>query len=271
MNQAMANHTTVLIAEDEALIRTELARLVQLCWPEARIIALAQDGAEAFALWQQHEPEVMFLDIQMPEMSGLEVAAAIHEASGDAVKTRQTATQIVFITAYNEHAIAAFDAGAIDYLLKPVKEERLRTCIARLTQRALHNEIHNTAPDMNAMLREIKAALGHSKEPLRWLSASVGQQIKLIAVEDVLFFQSDNKYTRVVTANSEALIRKTMKELQDELDEKLFAQIHRSTIVNLRAIDSVLRDVDGKGNIRLKGSKEVLAVSSTFMARFRQL
>jgi DNA-binding LytR/AlgR family response regulator len=263
---------TVLIAEDEPLIRAEIVRLIGLCWPSAQIVAVAAEGAEALALWRAHRPQVLFLDIQMPEMTGLEVAQQlVTELDGVPVP------HLVFITAYNEHAVAAFDAGAIDYLLKPVKEERLRQCIARLEGR-LGLGLGNSTPDlrqgMSHLLLQLQTALQQNapreKEPLRWLSATVGQQIKLIAVDDVLFFQSDNKYTRVVTASYEAFIRKTMKELLSELDGKLFAQVHRSTIVNLRAVDSVVREADGKGSIRLKGSTEALAVSAAHMGLFRE-
>jgi DNA-binding LytR/AlgR family response regulator len=271
---------TVLIAEDEPLIRAEIVRLIGLCWPGAQIVAVAAEGAEALALWRAHRPQVLFLDIQMPEMTGLEVAQQlVTELDGVPVP------HLVFITAYNEHAVAAFDAGAIDYLLKPVKEERLRQCIARLEGRlglgagsGLGLGLGNSTPDlrqgMSQLLRQLQTALQQNapreKEPLRWLSATVGQQIKLIAVDDVLFFQSDNKYTRVVTASYEAFIRKTMKELLAELDGKLFAQVHRSTIVNLRSVDSVVREPDGKGSIRLKGSTEALAVSAAHMGLFRE-
>jgi DNA-binding LytR/AlgR family response regulator len=267
---------TVLIAEDEPLIRAEIVRLISLCWPSAQIVAVAAEGTEALTLWRVHRPQVLFLDIQMPEMTGLEVAQQlVTELDG------VPAPHLVFITAYNEHAVAAFDAGAIDYLLKPVKEERLRQCIARLEGRwglGAGTGLGNSTPDlrqgMSQLLHQLQTALQQNapreKEPLRWLSATVGQQIKLIAVDDVLFFQSDNKYTRVVTASYEALIRKTMKELLAELDGKLFAQVHRSTIVNLRAVDSVVREADGKGSIRLKGSSEALAVSAAQMGLFRE-
>jgi DNA-binding LytR/AlgR family response regulator len=258
------NTTRILIAEDEPLIRSEIIRLLNTHWPKATIIAEAEDGAEAIDLWEQHKPDVALLDIQMPGITGLEAARMIHaQAKG--------ATQIVFITAFNEHALAAFDAGAVDYLLKPINEARLIDAIKRIEQRWQNS---NAAPgDLNAVLSQLTAMVGkpQKKEPLKWISASVGNQIKLITIDEVVFFQSDNKYTRVALPTSDAFIRKPLCELADELDAKQFKQVHRGTVVNMNAVASVTRDGTGRGTIKFKQHKETVDVSAAYMEVFRAL
>jgi DNA-binding LytR/AlgR family response regulator len=258
------NTPRILIAEDEPLIRSEIIRLLNIHWPQATIVAEAEDGAEAIDLWGQYKPDVALLDIQMPGITGLEAARMIHaQAKG--------ATQIVFITAFNEHALAAFDAGAVDYLLKPLNEVRLKDAIKRIEQR---RQISDTAPgDLNAVLSQLTALVGkpQTKEPLKWISASVGNQIKLITIDEVVFFQSDNKYTRVVLPTSDAFIRKPLRELADELDAKQFKQVHRGTVVNMNAVASVTRDGTGRGTIKFKQHKETVDVSAAYMEVFRAL
>ena len=252
-----------VIAEDETLLRDALVQLLGEVWPELEIVAACEDGAGALEAIAAHQPQVAFLDIRMPGLSGLEVAAAAAEAS--------PATQTVFVTAYDQYAIDAFNKGAVDYLLKPVARERLAATVQRLKTRLAAGQ-----PDpavLGALLRQLGQALPSvSKEPpLVWLTASAGAETRLIMVDDIAYFQSDTKYTVVMTAQGEALLRKPIRELLDVLDPALFKQIHRSTIVNLKAIASISRDEAGRGIVRLKTRPETLAVSQPFMALFRNM
>ena len=252
-----------VIAEDETLLRDALVVLLGEVWPELQIVAACDDGGSALEAIAQHQPEVAFLDIRMPGLTGLEVAAALPEASPK--------TQAVFVTAYNQYAIDAFDRGACDYLLKPVGRARLAATVQRLKGR-----IGSGAHDARA-LAELVARLGQaipnsSKEPpLVWLTASAGAETRLIMVEDIAYFQSDTKYTVVMTAAGEALLRKPIRELLDVLDPAIFKQIHRSTIVNLRAVASITRDEAGRGVVKLKTRPETLSVSQPFMSLFRNM
>ncbi len=255
--------TKCVIAEDETLLRDALVQLLGEVWPELDIVAACDDGGSALEAIALHQPEVAFLDIRMPGLTGLEVAAALPEAS--------PGTQAVFVTAYDQYAIDAFEQGAVDYLLKPVGQARLAATIGRVKAR-----IANGTRDAQA-LAELVARLGQgipntSKEPpLVWLTASAGAETRLIMVEDIAYFQSDTKYTVVMTAAGEALLRKPIRELLDVLDPTMFKQIHRSTIVNLRAVASVTRDETGRGIIRLKTRPETLSVSQPFMSLFRSM
>jgi DNA-binding LytR/AlgR family response regulator len=257
------NAPTILIAEDEELIRAEVARLTQHHWPQARVVATVEDGDSALAAWEQYAPDVAFLDIQMPGCTGLEVARSIFAA--------QSKTQVVFLTAYNEHAIAAFDAGAFDYLLKPVKDARFAQTVRRLNEAMRQPQA--TIAGLENLLDRLTQAFGQPlpKASLKWISASSGNQIKLIDLEDVYFLQSDNKYTRVVYRDGEALIRKPLRELIAELDGDRFKQVHRASVVNLNAVASIHRDGLGKGQIRFKQSKEVVDVSAVYMGLFKAL
>jgi DNA-binding LytR/AlgR family response regulator len=252
-----------VVAEDETLLREALIALLAQAWPELEIVAACDDGGSALEAIAQHQPQVAFLDIRMPGLSGLEVAAALPEASA--------LTQAVFVTAYDQYAIDAFDQGAVDYLLKPVSPARLAATVQRLKAR-----MAGGAPDAQA-LAELVTRLGRaipaaSKEPpLVWLTASVGTETRLIMVEDIAYFQSDTKYTVVMTAAGEALLRKPIRELLDVLDPAIFKQIHRSTIVNLRAVAAIVRDETGRGQVRLKTRPETLAVSQPFMSLFRNM
>lgn len=255
--------TKCVIAEDETLLRDALVQLLGQVWPELEIVAACDDGGSALEAIAWHQPEVAFLDIRMPGLSGLEVAAALPQAS--------PRTQAVFVTAYDQYALDAFDRGAVDYLLKPVARERLAATVQRIRAR-----MASGAYDAGA-LAELVARLGQtipntSKEPpLVWLTASAGAETRLIMVEDVAYFQSDTKYTVVMTAAGEALLRKPIRELLDVLDPAMFKQIHRSTIVNLRAVAAVSRDETGRGMLRLKTRPETLAVSQPFMSLFRNM
>ena len=252
---------TCIVAEDEALLRHALVAELKRAWPALRIVAECEDGASAVEALAEHQPDVAFLDIRMPGLTGLEVANAAADAS--------PRTRIVFVTAYDQYAIDAFERGAIDYLLKPVKPERLDATVARL-------QAQDTLPDA-ATLAALLDRLGAmpdpagSPEPLTWLTASAGRETRLVLVDEVIYFHADQKYTTVVTADGEALLRTPLRELLPRLDPATFKQIHRSTIVNLKAVAGILRDDSGRGTLRLKNRPETLAVSQPFMALFKQM
>ena len=243
-----------LIAEDEPLLREQLKKRLAEAWPDLVVAAEAAHGGQAVAMFDADPVDVAFLDIRMPVMSGLDVARAIGERA-----------HVVFITAYDEYAIAAFEEGAVDYVLKPVSPERVARVVARLKARL-------SAPplDLEALLAQLRA-----REPgaqhLKWIRASLGNSMRMLQVDDVLYFQSDDKYTKVVTADGEALIRKPIRDLFDELDPEAFWQIHRSTIVALRAIASVERDWRDQPVITVRGRTEKLVVSRTFAHRFKAM
>lgn len=254
---------TCVIAEDEALLRDALVALLAEEWPALRIVAACDDGGAALEAIATLRPDIAFLDIRMPGLTGLEVAAGALEAS--------PATQVVFVTAYDQYAIDAFDKGAVDYLLKPVSRERLAATMQRIKARARFEVA--PAPDLARLLEQLSGALPPLSKapPLVWLTASAGRDTRLIMIDDVAYFQADTKYTVVATADGEALLRKPIRELLDGLDPNIFKQIHRSTIVNLKMVASVTRDDTGKGTLRLKNRSETLAVSQPFMALFRNM
>ena len=258
-----------VVAEDESLLREALISQLQKAWPELEILAACDDGASALEEISAHQPDVAFLDIRMPGLTGIEIAAAMREVS--------PATQIVFVTAYDQYAIDAFDKGAVDYLLKPVAYDRLVATMERLKQRAhSHDAQQHALSAVTDLLGKLGAQglglqLPRQKEALVWLTASSGTETKLIMVDDVAYFKADNKYTVVMTAEGESLLRKPIRELLDVLDPQMFKQIHRSTIVNFRAIASVARDEGGKGIVRLKNRPETLSVSQPFMILFRNM
>ena len=253
---------TAVVAEDEALLRQSLLEQLQGAWPQLRVVAECEDGAGALEALAAHRPDVAFLDIRMPGLNGLEVAAAAAEAS--------PGTQVVFVTAYDQYAIDAFERGAIDYLLKPVAPERLAATVQRLQARAGGNGPDTAA--LAAVLERLGAALPRidARPTLTWITASAGRETRLILVDDVAYFRADNKYTTVMTPEGEALLRTPIRELLEVLPDS-FRQIHRSTIVNLKAIASIVRDDAGKGTVRLKSRPETLTVSQPFMALFRHM
>ena len=244
---------TGIIAEDEPLLRAQLKARLAEAWPELRIVAEAGNGVEALAMFEAHDPDVMFLDIRMPEMSGLDVA---HALAGRC--------HAVFVTAYDEYAVAAFEEGAVDYVLKPVNATRIGKVVERLRMR-----LATPPPDLSALLARLSERDGGG--PLKWIRASLGNAMKLIAIDDVLYFQAEDKYTKVVTADGDALIKKPIKELYEELDPEVFWQIHRATIVNLRAIAKVERDWRDQPVITLRERPEKLIVSRTFAHRFKTM
>ena len=250
-----------VIAEDEELLRTSLLLQLGEAWPGLRIVAECEDGASALEAIAEHRPDVAFLDIRMPGLTGIEVAAALSEVS--------PRTQVVFVTAYDQYAIDAFEQGAIDYLLKPVARDRLQATVQRLQARLANGRSDQATLD--ALLRHLarRPAEPEATPPLAWITANSGRETKLIMLDEVAYFRADSKYTVVVTAEGESLLRTPLKELLEALDPHQFRQIHRSTIVNLKAVASVVRDDSGKGTLRLKGRSEVLPVSVPYMALFR--
>jgi len=242
-----------LIAEDEPLLREQLKRRVAEAWPELDIAIEAGNGEEAIAAFESSPTDIAFLDIRMPGSTGLEVARAI---AGRA--------HVVFVTAYDEYAIAAFEEGAVDYLLKPVTPDRLAKVVMRLKARMASPPL-----DLDAVLQRLAAR--DASPHLKWIRASLGNAMRMVPVEDVLFFQAEDKYTKVVTSDGEALIKKPIKELFDELDPEAFWQIHRGTIVSLRAIARVERDWRDQPVITLKDRPEKLVVSRTFAHRFKAM
>jgi len=276
--------TTALLADDERLLREQLrARLAEV-WPELAIVAEAKNGAEAVALTEQHHPDIVFLDIRMPGMTGIEAARAIAQlptTDEPAAEEADAAApprppwhgpEIVFITAYDQYAIEAFEQGVVDYVLKPAERERLQVTVERLKKRIAERG-DDGAPDasgMQQLLQKLAARMQPNAPPkLHWIQATVGASIQMIPVEDVLFFISDEKYTRVQTATLEALIRKPIKELVEELDADMFWQIHRSTLVNARAIAGVTRDLRGRQLVAVRGHPEKLEVSRSYAGLFK--
>jgi len=248
-----ADRIRIVVAEDEPMLLAQLKARLAAAWPDAEIVGEAENGGEALALCTSLEPDVVFLDIRMPIRSGLEVAQALARRC-----------HVVFVTAYDEYAVAAFEQGAVDYVLKPVTPERLAKVVERVRSRL------DTPPrELAAVLRQL--ADRERPGPLRWIKASLGATMRLIAVDEVCYFQAADKYTRVVTPHGDALIKKTIKELFDELDRELFWQVHRSTIVNVRAIARVERDDREQPLIVLKDRREPLQVSRTFAHLFKTM
>ena len=249
-------HTpTALIAEDEPLLADELTEHLAALWPALQVVARASDGVAALHAVEAQSPDIAFLDIQMPRLTGLDVA-------------RQIAGRchVVFITAFDQHALGAFEAGAIDYVMKPLAMARLVTTVQRLKARLALPPV-----DLSQVsgLPDGRAAAAASF--LQWIRVSRGSAVRLLTVDDICYFRADSKYTLVVTRDAESLIRKTIKELVAELDPNMFWQIHRSVIVNVRAIDSVLRRGGGELAVRLKQRDETLAVSEQHHHLFRQM
>jgi DNA-binding LytR/AlgR family response regulator len=247
-----------VIADDEQLMREQLRARLAEAWPELEIAAEARNGVEAVERIAAERPDFAFLDIRMPGMTGIEAAREI--------ATLDHVPEIVFVTAYDQYAVRAFEQGAIDYVLKPAERERLAVTAQRIQRRLKDRHIDP------AMLQQTLARLAAKLEPgsrLKWIQASVGTQIQMIPVDEVLFFISDEKYTRVQTAQQEALIRKPIKELIAELDPAQFWQIHRSTLVNARAVAGVTRDARGRQLVSIKGRSEKLEVSRSYAHLFK--
>ncbi|MFY7949957.1 MAG: LytR/AlgR family response regulator transcription factor [Gemmatimonas sp.] len=249
---------TALVADDEPLLRDALTRLLAQTWPELRIVAQARNGREAVEHFEAQRPDICFLDVHMPGVNGVEAAQQIGRQA-----------LIVFITAYDQYAVRAFEQGALDYLVKPVEPERLQDTVARLKER-LQAPPRVDAEALIAQLAQQLAAPA-SPAPLRWIRASVGQTVRLIPVDEIDYLKSDEKYTLVVWREGEALIRTPLRELVPQLDAEQFAQVHRSVVVNLRAIAHVSRGLNETADIHLKGRDEVLPVSRSYLHLFRQM
>lgn len=245
---------TAILAEDEPILRSELREALSALWPELEIVAETGDGVGTLRSIQDLAPDVVFLDINMPQLTGLEVAKVI-----------QGKTAIVFLTAYNQHALEAFDLGAVDYLVKPLNRGRLMQTIERLKAR-----LGREQPAVPTVVWEALTPPKAEPKYLRWIQASVGSLLRLITTDEIYFFQADAKYTRVVTAHAEALIRKPIKDLMDELNPDDFIQVNRGAIVNLRRVESIYR-ADGHMEVRLRDREERLNVSVGYQAAFRQL
>ena len=248
---------TALIADDEEPMRDMLRSRLREVWPELDIVAEAGNGVDAVALAGQHRPDIVFLDIRMPGMSGIEAA-----------RTLFNRCHVVFVTAYDQYAIEAFEQGALDYLLKPVGGERLKTTVARLKSR-----IGQRPADIAAQLSRLLDGRQEAapRKYLHWIQAQVGNSLRMISTREILFFQADEKYTRVQTAAGEVLIRKTLRELADELDPDEFWRIHRSTLVRVEAIAEVTRDLRGRQMVRVKHYDGALEVSRGNTHLFQQM
>ena len=259
----MTKTVTCVVAEDEQLFRDALLSLLREEWPELQVLAACEDGGAALEAIGEHKPDVAFLDIRMPGLTGLEVAAATAEVS--------PATQIVFVTAYDQYAIQAFERGAVDYLLKPIARERLVGTLARVQGRLGPSSEHGAT--LAALIKELGVALPNksAEAPLVWITASAGKETRLIQIDDVAYFQSEHKYTTVMTEQGESLLRTPLHELLAKLDPNDFKQIHRSTVVNMRMVAAVVRDDSGRGKMRLKNRPETLPVSLTFMPLFKNM
>jgi DNA-binding LytR/AlgR family response regulator len=259
--------TTALIADDEPMLRDELAALLGQAWPELRIVAQARNGREAVALFEQHRPEVCFLDVHMPGLSGVEAAKRIGRRA-----------HLVFVTAFDQYALQAFEHGVLDYLVKPVKPVRLAETVARLRERV---RAAQPAVNSEALLLQLAAQLQRqaaapAAEPLRWLRVQMGPTLRLIPVEEIDYLRADSKYTLVAWrgdggAPAEALVTLPLKDLLAQLDAAKFAQVHRSIVVNLAAVSHVVRGENETASIHLKGRSEVLPVSRSFVHLFRQM
>ncbi|TXI90767.1 MAG: response regulator transcription factor [Burkholderiaceae bacterium] len=248
--------TRIMVAEDEPLMRERLVEQLAKLWPQAELVKVAENGNDAWDGFLEFEPEVVFLDIRMPGLSGLEVARKIGRQA-----------HVVFITAYDQYAVDAFHSGAVDYLLKPVEEERLQLALERLQEK-----LQKPPADLGALLKQLGLATEAPKkvEKLKWIKASVGKQIRLINVDDIVFLQSDTKYTRIVLADSEALLRTALKDLLESLDEEKFWQIHRSSVVNVEYIAAAERVDAERMQVLLKCRPEKLMVSRNFTHLFRE-
>jgi DNA-binding LytR/AlgR family response regulator len=260
--------TTALIADDEPLLREHLATHLARQWPELELVAQARNGREAVELFEQLRPDVVFLDVHMPGCSGVEAARVIVTIGGPLA-------QIVFVTAFEQYAVQAFEQGAIDYVVKPLDETRLAATVARLKERLADRAARSAdSALLDAALEQLARRL--SRHPaalprLQWIRASVGNTVKLIPVEQIAYLRSDEKYTLVVWDGGEALIRKPIRELIDELDPEQFAQVHRSVIVNLKQVAQVVRGANETAEVHLRGRSVTLPVSRSYLHLFRQM
>jgi DNA-binding LytR/AlgR family response regulator len=259
----MTARVTALVADDEPLLREALVRLLASAWPELDVVAQARNGREAIDMFETHKPEVCFLDVQMPGKTGVETAQHIGRRA-----------HLVFVTAFDQYAVQAFAQGALDYLVKPVEPARLAETVSRLQERL---RAATPALDTEALLQQLARALNPDvSRTLRWLRASVGPTVRLIDVQDIDFLRAEEKYTQIAWRDDageprEAVIRTALKDLIPQLDASQFAQVHRSVVVNLRAVSHVTRGANETADIHLKGRVETLPVSRTYLHLFRQM
>lgn len=249
---------TALVADDEPPLAQALVALLKALWPELTVVAVARDGVEAAERIAALRPDFAFLDIQMPGLSGLEVAQGI-----------EGATRVVFVTAYDDYAVQAFEQAALDYVLKPVKAERLQRTVERLRSAAPPADDARLLAALQRLLPA--AAAAPNAPPLRWVRASSGDLVHQIAVADVLFFRADDKYTCVQTATAEHLIRTPLQELAAQLDPTQFVQVHRSTLVNLAHLAGTRRDEASRLFLRLRGHAQELPVSRAYVHLFKAM
>ena len=260
MSGLPAQAVTALIAEDEAPQRRALHEQLQQAWPGLQVVAACEDGLAALEAVAVHRTDVAFLDIRMPGVGGLDVARAVVAQGG----------LVVFTTAYDDYAIRAFEAGAVDYLLKPVQPARLEQALARVRERLGQRQGSAGAADLRALIDDLESRLRPRGERLiRWITASAGDSVRMFGIEEVLFFQAQEKYVRVVSASAEGVIRTPLKELLAGLDPDAFWQVHRGTVVRVQAIDRVMKNELGRHVLSLKGHAEGLPVSGAFLHRFR--
>lgn len=245
---------TAILAEDEPLLRAEIRDTLRRVWPELRISAEVADGLQAIEAFDRHEAKVLFLDVQMPGATGIDVA---RHASGRA--------HVVFITAYDAYVLSAFEQGAIDYILKPLSEERLKVTVARLRER-----LHEPPADLHGLAELLRAAVSAEPRYLKWLSVPHGSELRVVATAEILYLRADNKYTTVNTRSSTFLLNSSLKEMRLKLDPSMFWQIHRSIIVNVGDIDTIYRSFRGSLEVKLKGRDELLPVSAPHAHLFRQ-
>jgi DNA-binding LytR/AlgR family response regulator len=244
---------TAIVAEDEEILRGDLITRLATLWPELAIAAEASDGVQAARAFEMHAPHVMILDIQMPGMTGLEVARL---ASGKC--------HVVFITAYDNYAVAAFEQGAVDYILKPFSTARLAETVSRLKDR-----LRERPANLDGILTLLAEKARSGKQYLRWVTASQGDVTSIITVENICYFRADNKYTTVMTPDREALIRRPIRELAEAVDPEVFWQIHRSTLVNINYMAGIVRDFRGHLSVKVKDRRETLPVSESYLHLFR--
>ena len=252
---ARSEPVKAVIAEDESNLCDELCEALRALWPELRICAVAADGIQALRQLEQHTPDVLFLDIRMPGMSGLEVA---RHASGR--------SHVVFVTAYDKYAVAAFEQGAVDYVMKPFDTARLADTVRRLKAR-----IDSVPANLEGLLKTLSERFGNGREYIRWITASQGQELRLITIEDICYFRADHKCTSVVTAERESVIYRSIKDLAEVLDPSTFWQIHRGTIVNIKHISGISRDYKGGLRVKLKQRNETLPVSEPHAHLFKKM
>jgi DNA-binding LytR/AlgR family response regulator len=246
---------TALIAEDEPLLRTELREALAALWPELTICAETGDGAATLLALERHKPTILFLDIQMPGLTGLEIA---EHASGR--------SHVVFVTAFSEHATAAFDEGALDYVVKPFSVARLAKTVMRLKERL------RTAPsDLSALTETLRAVAAPDSKYVRWLTVPHARELRVVTTEEICYLRAANKYTSLFTANAEYLLTNTLKAMREKLDPRSFWQIHRSFVVNVAAIQTIHRSFHGSFEVQLKQRRELLPVSEAYSHLFRQM